>query len=171
MAVAALLAVGVAGCQMTGPPDITESPDRLPPALIMPDRPAMAHDWSNDLPLIYNQVAGCLNADPSPPARVVAAGSNKDGQIVIEMMGDAGTYMRCLADPAGKSKPVLFRADMPATLPGPAYTPTPYPPPKSTDPAVCYEHYPVSDKTGWQLGWLSYAKAGTDCDKAAVARP
>lgn len=167
----AVMGLGVAGCQLAGPPDVMESPDRLPPTLVMPNRPAMANDWSDRLPLIYNQVAGCLNADPSPPARVVAAGTNRDGQIVIDMTGDSGTYMRCLSDPSGKSKPVLFRQDLPVSMPGPAYTPTPYPPPKSTDPGVCYEHYPVSDKTGWQLGWLSYARAGTDCSTAAVARP
>ncbi len=171
VAVMAVMLVGVAGCQTVGQPEIMESPDRLPLALVMPDRPAMANDWSDELPKIYNQVAGCLNADPSPPARVVAAGTNSDGQIVIDMMGETGSYMRCLSDPGGKSKPVLFRQDMPVNLPGPAYTPTPYPPPKSTDPDICYEHYPVSDKTGWQLGWLSYAKAGNDCNTAAIARP
>ncbi|WP_133125840.1 hypothetical protein [Thalassospira marina] len=153
------------------PPDMAESPDRQPPAIVMPDRPMMADDWSDGLPVIYNQVAGCLNADPSPPARVVDAGQGNDGQIVIDMMGDSGTYFRCQTDPAGKSKPVLFRQEMPANLPGPVYTATPYPPPKSPQAGICYEHYPVTDHTGWQLGWLSYARAGDNCSTASIAKP
>ena len=159
------------GCQTFMADDVAANPDRQPPALIMPDRPAVADDWSDNLPIIYNQVAGCLNADPTPPARVVDAGQNADGQIVIDMLGDSGSYIRCISDPSGKSKPVLLDQVAPADLPGPVYTSTPYPPPKSPDAAICYEHFPVLDKTGWQLGWLSYAQAAGDCTDRTVAKP
>lgn len=161
----------LAGCQTLTVSDESASPDRQPPSLVMPSRPDMAHDWSDGLPIIYNQVAGCLNADPTPPARVVDAGQNADGQIVIDMMGNSGSYIRCVSDPSGKSKPVLLDQAVPADLPGPVYTSTPYPPPKSPDATICYEHFPVLDKTGWQLGWLSYARPQGNCTDRTVAKP
>ncbi|OSQ37452.1 hypothetical protein [Thalassospira mesophila] len=171
LALAGISPFVLTGCQTLPTGDVATSPDRLPPTLVMPSRPAMADDWSDGLPVIYNQVAGCLNADPTPPARVVDAGQNGDGQIVIDMMGDSGSYMRCVSDPSGKSKPVLFDQAVPDNVPGPVYTATPYPPPKSPNATICYEHLPVLDKTGWQLGWLSYALKQGQCSDRTVAHP
>ena len=154
------------GCQTLMADDVAANPDRQPPGLIMPGRPAMADDWSDNLPIIYNQVAGCLNADPTPPARVVDAGKNADGQIVIDMLGEDGSYIRCVSDPSGKSKPVLLKQAITGDLVGPIYTTTPYSPPQSADARICYEHYPVTDNTGWQLGWLSYVRHQNDCGRA-----
>ncbi|MFH1805612.1 MAG: hypothetical protein ABID63_12070 [Pseudomonadota bacterium] len=153
--------LAVSACAMDGAAKML--PDRKSPELVLPDRPRLIGDWSDALPALYGPVVACLNAHPAPPAHAASVARDGEVALIIDMVGQNNSFIRCRIDLAGHREPVMVPLAAPPERIGPFFTANPYAPPKSPVAPGCYLHFPVVDTTGWQLGWLTYGAQDRAC--------